>query len=253
MSLNPTQSSNLGWNYSDPSREGYSTSLTGTVVAIQEIQKRSFSMNGKIGAPEFWPDGNPKMNIRMTLVKADGSLATFQFQPASKAQKDRQKPSIHMDLFDLTGGTDMMNLIGKTITISTEQGSYGANNPRPWSVRISEEGPYIPNHLIPAELTQPRVLANEAASGGQINAQQAQPVQAQQPMQQAAVQPMQQAAVQQANQVAMPQTQTAINPMQPSMPTGMDPNVAAAMQAVNASNVQPVAQNVDPVYSDIPF
>lgn len=133
----------------------------------------SFTMNGQPGAPEFWPDGNPKMNIRIILATDLGELKTFTFQPAGRMARMRQKKSVHMDLFDLSGG-DMANLLGKTIVIETQEGHYGQGNPRPWKVSLADEGygPFSYDGQIPAELMAPKVLANQATSGGQVQAPQ---------------------------------------------------------------------------------
>lgn len=269
MSLNPSGTTNYGWNYSKPDKPGYSTLLVGTVLAIQEVQKMSYTMNGQPGAPEFWPDGNPKMNIRLALATESGELKTFTFQPASKEQRAGRKPSVHMSLFHLTGDTDMMNLIGKTIGIQTQEGHYGQGNPRPWSVGEVQAGPFsLPNEL-PSEFKAPQVLANNAVAGGQM----------QPPMQQQGYGYQQPPMLQQyyyqqppMQQQPMPQMQPQMQPqqmqpqqMQPQMqqapqgyPQGMDPSVAAAMQQMGVASVQEVGQvQSDPVvglaYDDVPF
>lgn len=279
MSLNPNGTKNYNWNYSNPNKPNYTQVLIGTVVAIQEVQKRAFSNNGKPGAPMFWPEGNPMMNHRIALATQNGELVSFTYQPASKDQK-KDKTGIHMALYALTGETDMMNLVGKTIKLSTQDAGinpatgqpikYGTGNPRPFWVEEVEGGPYQLNAPLPAEFTVPELLCNDAVSGGQLQqAYQPQPVQ-QQPMQQ--VQQVQQfvpptiavpqvntaqvIAQQQPMQQAQPMVQQpegVINPMQPAMPAGMDPQVAAAMQAVGASNVQPVNDPYSVYDEDIPF
>lgn len=262
MSINPGV--NYGWNYSKPNKPGYSTTLVGTVLAIQEVQKMTWTPNGNSSAPEFWPDGNPKLNIRMALATEAGELKTFTFQPAGKEARMGRKPSIHMDLFHLTGDTDMANLIGKTISISTQEGMYGQGNPRPWHVQLVEAGPFSLPGQLPAEFKVERLLANTAVSGGQVQ-QQPQPQQAYQPQpsyqpqayqpQQPAYQPQQPVYYQQ--QAAYQQQQVQPAYQQPVVPQGMDPSVAAAMQQMGASNVQEVPQQAPVsgmVYDDdLPF
>lgn len=277
MSLNPFGTANYSWNYSRPDKEGYSTTLVGTVVAIQEVQKMMYSQNPNAPRyPEFWPDGNPKFNIRLALVTRDGEIKTFTFQPAGKAAKAGQKKSVHLDLFALTGNTNMMNLIGKTICIQTEEPpagfGYGQGHPRPWYVSLVEEGPYQYNGgEIPSEFKVPRVLANSAVSGGQVQAPQ-QPQMQQYPQQQQSQYPQQQ-PVQQAPMYPQPMQQQPVYPQpaqpqyptqqytqpvqqqQPAYPQGMDPNIAAAMQQVGAT-VTEVQQEpvVGTIYDgDIPF
>lgn len=248
MALNPTGMKSYNWNYSKPDKAGYSTTLIGTVVAIQEVQKMSFSMNGQPGTPEFWPDGNPKMNIRLALATETGELKTFTFQPAGKQQRLGNKPSVHMDLFALTGNTDMMNLKGKTISITTQEGHYGQGNPRPWAVALVDAGPYTLNMILPSEFEAPQVLANSSVSGGQIQ----QPMQVQQPMQMQ--QPMQ---VQQPMQPM--QMQQPMQVQQQGYPQGMNPSVANAMQQLgvqpqNVEVVQQASPAVGNVYDDeLPF
>lgn len=291
MSLNPRGTSN-SWNYSRPDDDGYSNSITGTVVFLQEVQSREYSMNGQPGAPSFWPEGKPKMNIRMGLALADGSLRTFTFQPAGKKQKNGEKPSVHMDLFRLAGGVDMMNLIGKTITIETWPSNpqtgqmWGNGNPRLFQVSEVPGVAYYLNAPLPAEYQLAEVLCDDAASGGQVVPPQNIQV-PQQPM--AGVQPggmypapqaMPQPPVGQHQHVppqfyaqtqqyvapapvptpapAQPAPQPVqqpagtVQPMQPAVPAGMDPAIAAAMQQVGATNVQPVAEQPG-LYEDVPF
>lgn len=254
MALNPTGTTSYNWNYSKPEKAGYSTTLVGTVVAIQEIQKMSFSMNGQPGAPEFWADGNPKMNIRLALATESGELKTFTFQPAGKQQRMGNKPSVHMDLFKLTGNTDMMNLIGKTISITTQEGHYGQGNPRPWNVALVEAGPYALNIELPSEFKAPQVLANTAVSGGQMQT----PMMQQQPMVQQSIaqQPTQQ---QWQPQVQQPMQRPVQQQTPQGYPQGMSPSVANAMQQAgippqNIEVIQQASPAVGNIYNDeIPF
>lgn len=264
MSINPGGTTNYNWNYSHPDKPGYSTSLIGTVVAIQEVQKLAYSMSGRPGAPEFWPDGNPKMNIRIALATEEGELKTLIFQPAGKKQKEGKKPSLHMDLWHLTNDTDMHNLIGKTIGIMTEEGSYGQGNPRPWQVSIVEAGPFELQYPLPAEYKAEQVLADTAASGGQINAPQPQP-QYQQPQYPQYSQYQQPQYQQGSGQMApsmqqfpqgMPQMQQPMGQMAPSMQQPQAPGMNPAVMQ-NMQQPQPMPQQVAPVngavYDDIPF
>jgi len=256
MSINPVNSGSYSWNYSKPDKPGYSPQLVGTVLAIQEVQKMGYTMSGQPGAPQFWPDGNPMMNIRIAIATPEGELKTFTFQPAGRAARMGQKKSVHMDLFALTGNTDMMNLIGKTISIQTQEGHYGQGNPRPWFVQLIDDyGPFKLNMPLPAEFKSPQVFANNAASGGQLNVPQQQyqqyqpayhqnPMPPQQPAYQYSPQPPQQP--QPAFQ-AQPPMQQYQQPMQ-----GMDPSIAQAMaqQAFGgpvAVTTEPPAQQADPV------
>lgn len=186
INLNPvsTVRESYNWNYSKPNEPGYSLELVGTVVAIQQVQAMEFGAGGVPTQPATWPDGNPKWNIRMALCGPNGGIRTWTFQPASKAAKEGKRKSVHLDLFALTGNTDMMNLIGQTLKIETDappQGfSYGIGNPRPWRVALVPGTVYTLAAPLPEEFTVPQVHANSAVSGGQVVQQQPQamPVQA---------------------------------------------------------------------------
>jgi hypothetical protein len=198
------------------------------------------------------------MNIRLALATETGELKTFTFQPAGKAARMGQKKSVHMDLFALTGNTDMMNLVGKTICIQTQEGYYGQGHPRPWFVSLVDTEPFKLNGPLPPEFKAPQVLANNAASGGRMNApQQQQPMyQMPQPVQ---FQPRQQQGF--APVYQQPQSQPIYQqPMQQPMqqpqqyPQGMDPQIAQAMASqafggpVTVEQVPP-QQPADPVGS----
>lgn len=270
MSLNPV-SVNHAWNYSRPDDEGYALSVTGTVVFLQEIQASKYNPNRKPGqrpVPDFWDDGNPKMNIRMGLALPDGQLRTLVFQPAGKAQKAREKPSIHMDLFDIAGGRNILDLIGKTITIETWPANpqtgqaWGNGNPRLW--RVAEAVGYGPYQLampLDPEYQLEQVLLDDGAHGGQAAAPAPQQIQVPQPQYQA--QPamptptMQPTGVYPApapapQPVPVQQPMGTVQAMQPAAPAGMDPAVAAAMQQVGAVNVQPMAPVVVQPPADMP-
>lgn len=253
MNLDPTGAVNHNWNYSNPSKEGFTETLIGTVKHIQSVQAREFTRNGTPGAPSFWPEGNPKMNFRMILVTPENEIRTFTYQPASKAQR-QNNTGVHMALFNLSGQQGVSKLIGQTLKLSTktidpntgEKYVYGAGNPRLFDIQLyTEGGPYGEGLNLPAEYLLDEVLCNDAVSGGQVQPQNIQTPQVPQ-MQNgyyAPPQPVYQQPVQQQPMQPQPiQTpQVIAQPVQPQMPAGMDPEIAAAMQNLGATNVQPVA------------
>lgn len=286
MSLNPTGMGGSSWNFSRPDGEGYSLELYGTVVSLQEVQARTYNPgSNQPGAPRFWPDGNPVMNIRVGLATPEGKLKTVTFGKAGKKQISGEKPSLHMQLFNLTN-RNMMDLIGKTLhlwtwTVDPEtQKPWGPGNPRKFGVELVSDQTYQLAGVLPAEYTVPELLCNDGAQGGAPNPQMIQqpqmppmqgnfyaPPTAQQfpqspqyqqyiPQQQPQYQP--QSMPQMPPQQMMPQyqQQPTIQQMPPQsapMPQGMDPAVAAAMQAVGAINVQPADPTGGIYDDDIPF
>ena len=254
MSINPGSARSYSWNYSNPSKDGYSTMLVGTVKNIQETQGREYNpSSNQPGQPQFWPDGKPKMNIRLILVDDNNELKTFTFTPAGRAAREGRKPSIHMDLWRLSGG-EMKNLIGKTIFIKTQEGRYGQGNPRPWEVGFADEGygPFDTADPMPEEFMVPRVLCDEAVHGGQVQ----QPVQRQQPaptmyqQPQPSVYQQPPAYPQPPAQPPMPAPQQMYQPPVTYQPTQMNPQIA--QQMVSQAFGAPV--QVDYPYDpDMPF
>lgn len=280
MSLNPGGSNNHSWHYS-AKHEDRSLEITGTIVALQEVQAREYNYgSNQPGRPAFWPDGNPKMNIRVGLATPEGQLKSITFNKAGKKQISGEKPSLHMQLFNVSGG-NMSNLMGKTVHVWTwdadpETGmQWGQGNPRKFGLELVPDAKYELAMPLPDEFKVPALYANDGASGGAPAPQQPQVQQANvmpmagqfyappvtQQYQQPAYQPApqyQQPAYQptpQQFQQQMPAVQ-AMPPQSAPMPQGMDPAVAAAMQMAGATNVQPVASEQPPlsVYeNDIPF
>lgn len=287
MALNPNGAGNTSWNYSKSDRDDYSLEMYGTILTIQEVQARMYNPGGGPGAPRFWPDGNPVWNIRVGFAAPDGSLKSITFQEAGKAQREGKKPSLHMQLYAISGGS-MRNLIGKTVHMWTWPAdpntgqTWGQGNPRKFGLEEVTDGTKFElaqGVAIPEEFMVDKLYCNDGAQGGAPapqappamygqfyappTAQQYQP----QPYQQPQYQPQQYQPMMQQPPMQQPmptppmqmQQQPAIQQMPPQpasapMPQGMDPAVAAAMQMAGAVNVQP-ADNVVPAeaYGDIPF
>jgi hypothetical protein len=183
MSLNPVPSGDShNWNYSRPDDAGFALELIGTVAAIQEVQANEFSADGRPTGPAFWPDGNPKMNIRLVLVGPKGGYRTWTITPAGKEAKQGLKPHVHIDLYKLAiagGGDQFTQLIGKTIKVTTVAPppgfGYGRNNPRPWTVEdvsaTAPGAPYAPDPANPIDpiYLLPKVYHNTSVSGGTMN------------------------------------------------------------------------------------
>lgn len=187
MSLNPMGTGSYNWNCTNPEKPNFDLELVGTVVAIQEVQHRKWSANGP-RVPEFWPDGNPKMDIRMAFALADGSLRTFTFSKAGNEQKARRKPSVHMQMWDVSGG-NIEGLVGKTLHLQTwlanpnNGQAWGLGNPRLFLIEEATGcGPFELSFPLPHELTVPELLADTAVSGGaMVQPQPMQPQNIQQP------------------------------------------------------------------------
>lgn len=124
------ESSKVKWNYSRPNDPDYTDNITGVVMELKQVQ-RTNAMNQQ---PEFWPNGDPKLDIAFIIdVPALGgeimwSLKNYKghatHQAATAALKQAGLP------------TNFTQYLGKQISIMTKDGRYGAGNPRPWSIAI---------------------------------------------------------------------------------------------------------------------
>ena len=123
------------WNYSNPEKPNYCTSLTGVVVGIDNPQAYDFQS----GKPRTWDDGTPMRNIRVFVkpVGTDDEVAVT-FKPKSA-------------LFSAIGACvdSVVDLIGHEVTLTTQPGTYGFGNPRPWTVEVGAEDPTVKLHKVP--------------------------------------------------------------------------------------------------------
>lgn len=122
------------WNYSDPNQPDYQPTITGTVVEIRETQ----SYNYKTKQPEFWPEGNPKLNLTIVIQDQTGREYLWTFMPrrsnAAKAAQSALKaynPSAN-SIADIAGLMIEVSTSGSTVSLG--------NNPRPWACRIIGPG-----------------------------------------------------------------------------------------------------------------
>lgn len=273
MSLNPGGMGGSSWNMSRPNEDDYSLELWGTIVSLQEVQAREYNpYNKQPGAPRFWPDGNPVMNIRMGLAAPDGSLKSVTFAKAGKKQASGEKPSLHMQLFALTNH-NMMELIGKTIHLWTWPANpqtgqtWGQGNPRLFGVEeITDGTKYELNGPLPPEFMVPELLCNDGAQGGMPTPPQmiqqpqvppmqgnfyaaptAQPIQ-QAPMQQQQYQPApaQQQQYQPAPVQQQPMQAPMKQPMQQPQPVQQPVPATQAMPPQQQAASAPLPQGMDP-------
>lgn len=121
------------WNYTDNTKQNYSTMLMGTVVEISNPQ----SINYGTKKPEFWPDGNPKRNLRLTVMDAAGVEFNWTFAPRSAAA------TACLNALDPQGNRERVSIeemLGKMVVIQTRDGVYNQAHPRPWSVQVQGDG-----------------------------------------------------------------------------------------------------------------
>lgn len=121
------------WNYADKTKANFATSLTGTVVEISNPQALDFATK----QPKTWPDGNPVRNLRIVIKGQSGQERSWTFAPKSKAA---EACLLALDPQGDRPAVSMEELLGRLITVSTADGVYNAQNPRPWTVSIQGMG-----------------------------------------------------------------------------------------------------------------
>lgn len=117
-----------GWNYSDSSKPNYMTSIQGTVVEINEVQSRNYMTK----QPEFWPDGNPKLNIEFVIQGQSGRELPWVFSPKSTAAQAVKTALLAMN----PNAKSIAEVGGYLVEISTQEGQWGQGRPRPWNFKI---------------------------------------------------------------------------------------------------------------------
>lgn len=283
MSLNPNTASY--WNYTNENKDGYSLELTGTVVFIQEVQHVDYQTKTPSfypsGDPKFdirmgfaTPEGELKLFqfAHAGLKKiAEGTPIAYVtlFSVSGGRMENLVGKTLHLWTWPANPETGQVWQIG---------------NPRLFGADEVQDEKYELTYPLSEEYKVEKLLANSSAHGGQVMQQQpamvgqfyAPPAQQfqqyMQPAQQYTVpqspqqfpqppqynqyipQPQQQRQPVMQQPMQVPQQMPTIQAMPPQqqpmtapMPMGMDPVVAQAMQAVGATNVQPMA------YEDIPF
>lgn len=131
--LKGSSGSGNNWNYSDPNKQGYMEFIEGTVVEISSPQSINFGTK----QPETWPDGNPKLNLCLTIKGQSGRELNWIFAPRSRAA---EACSLALDPQNQHEHVSVKDMLGKKVRVQTQAGVYNSQNPRPWWVTILGEG-----------------------------------------------------------------------------------------------------------------
>ena len=121
------------WNFSNNQNPGYMEYIEGTVVEIIYTQK----YNTQTHQPDFWPEGDPKMQFHVVIRGRSGQELTWPI--------DRKSVGVDACLaaLDPDGSKEQVSfeeLLGKFVRVQTQAGSYGNGRPRPWWVTILGDG-----------------------------------------------------------------------------------------------------------------
>lgn len=221
-----TEGANDVWNYSHPDQEGFSTQLSGQIVELDRIWQRDFSSK----QPKVFPDGNPIMQYKLTVLTANGEEKAW-YMSGSKASGSYQAVlSALRILFKTTtwhapAGNMAAQCVGRMVTISTKQPpegfGYGPQNPRPWNVALGEFGSPDVMHKPSVKDSGGEEFAKSKREGQAPVPQQQQPPVAGVPVPQTMAQPQYQPT-------GVP---TYAAPAPAQVPPAMQAQVAQAMQA----------------------
>ena len=102
------------WNFSRPDQEGFTPVLEGTLTKVSFSQARVYDANQrKFTGPAFWPDGNPKLMIRLHVTDLSGEVWLHEIQPKSHC--------LNEDWLPKSPSGSIEGLLGQHIRIEAEQ------------------------------------------------------------------------------------------------------------------------------------
>jgi hypothetical protein len=261
------QSNSSSWNYTDPQKPNFKESIVGTVIEMQEVQ----SSNYYTKVPEFWPNGNPKLQAKIVFLEDTGGEVAWYISPKSSASIAVLNA---LTAFGITN-PKLSDMIGKRIQVSTQSPppgfAYGQGAPRPWTVQVVGEDTVTPVRGIKLfdQLAQQQPQQAPVPPQPQVQQTQVQvPVQQVAPVQQAQMQPQpiqqQPAHIPLQNSVQQPQQQVQAQvPVQQPQPQYVQQQIPQVVQpqatqpAVQQPFTTPVPtvqpQMTTPYTDDIPF
>lgn len=130
------------WNFSRPDQEGFTPVLDGTLTKVSFSQARVYDANQrKFTGPAFWPDGNPKLMIRLHVTDLNNETWLHEIQPKSHCLNEDWLPK------SPTGSIE--GFLGQRIRIEAEQEvrtqdgrviPFGSGNRRHFTVTIVGPG-----------------------------------------------------------------------------------------------------------------
>lgn len=132
------------WNCTKPDQPDFSLMITGDVVEIAAIPHFIFGTQ----TIDRFQDGNPKADVRLTLMCDDGEERSFTFRFSSSADSSKwcnmQRALLSAVANAGLSGKDLDELLGLNISVSTQQPpqgfNYGSGNPRPFAAQVNGRG-----------------------------------------------------------------------------------------------------------------
>ena len=226
------------WNFSNQEAEDFRPVLEGTLFKVSFSQERQYdAAQRKFTGPAFWPDGNPKVMIRLHVKDLEGNDWLHEVKPKSHCLVE--------DWLPVSPNGNIEGLLGQHIKVEAQQPivvngqviQFGSGNRRHFTVTVMGPG------LCPSE-------GVDYDSLGKLQSR-PQPQQQQRPVPAGVAGYQQQYAQQQATQV--PQSRMMQHAYQVAQQYGY---TAPQQQPVAAAPQQAPAQQQPPVDlydSEIPF
>lgn len=130
------------WNFSRPDQEAFMPVLDGTLTKVSFSQARVYDANqGKFTVPDFWPDGNPKLMIRLHVTDLNGEVWVHEIKPKSHC--------LNEDWLTKSPTGSIEGFLGQHIRVEAEQEvrtqdgrviPFGSGNRRHFTVSIVGPG-----------------------------------------------------------------------------------------------------------------
>ena len=130
------------WNFSRPDQEAFMPVLDGTLTKVSFSQARVYDANqGKFTSPDFWPDGNPKLMIRLHVTDLNGEVWIHEIKPKSHC--------LNEDWLPKSPSGSIEGFLGQHIRVEAEQEvrtqdgrviPFGSGNRRHFTVSIVGPG-----------------------------------------------------------------------------------------------------------------
>ena len=130
------------WNFSRPDQEAFMPVLDGTLTKVSFSQARVYDANqGKFTVPDFWPDGNPKLMIRLHVTDLNGEVWVHEIKPKSHC--------LNEDWLPKSPSGSIEGFLGQHIRVEAEQEvrtqdgrviPFGSGNRRHFTVSIVGPG-----------------------------------------------------------------------------------------------------------------
>lgn len=102
------------WNFSRQDQEGFMPVLDGTLTRVSFSQARIYDANQrKFTGLAFWPDGNPKLMIRLHVTDLNGEVWLHEVQPKSHC--------LNEDWLPKSPNGSIEGFLGQHIRVEAEQ------------------------------------------------------------------------------------------------------------------------------------